>query len=250
MGALHKGHMKLVNRAKKECDILICSIYVNPAQFNNKSDLLHYPRNTKADLKMLRESQCDVAFIPSDSVMYPKAPDIKIGFGQLESILEGYYRPNHFAGVGLVVSKLFNIVHPDKAFFGLKDLQQCLVIEKLVKELAYPVKLVFVPTVRETSGLAYSSRNRRLSEKDLMVAPMIYRALKVAKSKIRQGKTKGAAIASARSFLSGSPIEIEYIDILDLTTYNLAKKIELKNKYAICIAAYLNGIRLIDNIFV
>lgn len=171
MGALHAGHISLIERAKTENDLAVCSIFVNPTQFNNSDDLKKYPRTLERDCEMLRPVGCDVVFAPSAEEMYPSLPQLKMDFGTLETIMEGKFRPGHFNGVGIVVSKLFNIVKPDKAYFGLKDLQQVAVIRRMVQELSFDLEIIPCPTLRETDGLAMSSRNTRLSPEARALAP-------------------------------------------------------------------------------
>ena len=175
MGALHRGHLSLIEASKAENDLTICSIFVNPTQFNNPQDLAVYPRTLQADCEMLESVKCDVVFAPNAHDMYLTLPNLKFDFGDLERVLEGKFRPGHFNGVGIVVSKLFNIIQPDSAYFGQKDLQQCAIINRLVKDLSYNLKLNICPTQRETDGLAMSSRNRNLTPEQRKNAPEIYK---------------------------------------------------------------------------
>jgi len=171
MGALHNGHLALVNASKNQCEITVVSIFVNPAQFNNAEDLEKYPNTIEKDTALLKAAGCNFLFLPSVKEIYPNTHDLSISFGALENNLEGRFRPGHFQGVGLVVSKLFNICQPDYAFFGQKDLQQFFVINKLIDQLSFPIDLKMVETSREENGLAMSSRNLRLSERDKSEAP-------------------------------------------------------------------------------
>ncbi len=180
MGALHKGHLELMKKAKSENDLLVVSIFVNPIQFNNPEDLEKYPRDLTKDKKLLEEINCDVLFAPSVKEMYPDEVIKKYDFGSLETAMEGASRPGHFNGVGVVVSKLFNICIPHKAYFGEKDFQQLAIIKKLVEMESFPIEIIACPTVREDDGLAMSSRNERLTKTERASAPFIYEVLNMA----------------------------------------------------------------------
>src|SRR5688500_4628457 len=162
MGALHAGHISLINASKAENDVTVGSIFVNPIQFNNQNDLLKYPRTLNKDIELLEEAGCNVLFSPENTEMYPERSTVTLDFGPLDKIMEGEFRPGHFSGVALVVSKLFNIVKPDHAYFGQKDWQQFAIIQKLTEELNFDVSLRSIATLRESDGLALSSRNLRL----------------------------------------------------------------------------------------
>ncbi len=249
MGALHQGHLSLIETAKNQNDVVVCSIFVNPTQFNNPHDLAVYPRTLEADCKMLEEVACDIVFAPSASEMYPSLPTLKFDFGTLENVMEGKFRPGHFNGVGIVVSKLFNIVQPNKAYFGQKDLQQCAVINCLVKDLSFSLDLVICPTQRETDGLAMSSRNRNLSEDQRVIAPEIYKSLSAAAELL---KTKSST--EVKQFVTDyfeviEDIELEYFEISDFETLLPIEEL-LEGKTALCIAAFLGKTRLIDNIII
>lgn len=253
MGALHKGHLNLLQQARKENDITVCSIYVNPTQFNNTIDLKKYPRDLDQDKILLEKEGCEVLFCPSDEEMYPQGyqAGIKFEFGDLEQALEGKFRPGHFSGVGLVVSKLFHIVAPDKAYFGQKDLQQCSVVKRLIDELFFNTQLVIVPTVRESSGLALSSRNKRLSEKGRELAANLYSALTVGAKLIEEGKDPKIAIQEGVNALNQHPeIEQEYFEVIDKRNFAEATDSTPKAEIAICVAAFVEEVRLIDNILV
>ena len=157
MGALHQGHLELIRQSKQQTDITFVSIFVNPIQFNNPEDLQKYPRTLASDLEILAKEGVDMVFTPSESEMYPEAVMMEFDFGSMEQVLEGRFRPGHFNGVAIVVSKLFHILEPDISFFGQKDIQQVAVIQRMVKDLSYPIKIDVVPTMRETDGLAMSS---------------------------------------------------------------------------------------------
>ncbi|MEP5363880.1 MAG: pantoate--beta-alanine ligase [Reichenbachiella sp.] len=252
MGALHEGHAELVKESVRSCDLTACSIFVNPTQFNNPDDLLKYPKQLEKDLELLTMVGCDVVFIPSVDEMYPdQEKTITINFGQLENLLEGAFRPGHFSGVGVVVSKLLNVVQPDLAFFGQKDLQQLAVIRKLVKDLNIQSKIVSVPTVREKSGLAMSSRNLRLSEREAVVAANLYRVIDSVKTKILAGEQVLSGLTSAKVELEKiEGIELEYLDIVNSDTMSKVEELSEALNISICIAAYVGGVRLIDNLYI
>jgi len=251
MGALHEGHLSLVRRCKQENDVSVCSIYVNPTQFNNPEDLEKYPRTPEADQQMLRDAGCDVIFMPADQEMYPSPVQLKMDFGNLETVLEGRFRPGHFNGVGIVVSKLFHLVQPDVAYFGQKDLQQCLIIRQLIRDLSFPVEMVICPTVREPDGLAMSSRNQRLSPAHRAIAPLLYQALEIAHTiLIGDGTVDHARQAVTHHLSMGGDIVLEYFEVVntnDLTAFTAGA---VQRPYALCIAALVGGIRLIDNMMV
>ena len=249
MGALHNGHLSLVNESLKDNDITICSIYVNPTQFNDQEDLYKYPKNHEGDIEMLKKAGCDMVFIPSDKEMYPQKPSIKISFGPIEQALEGKFRPGHFAGVGLIVSKLFHIISPGKAYFGQKDLQQFYIIKKLVDELGFSVDLVQVPTVREENGLAMSSRNERLTKEERGQAALLYQSLSKGKELLLSGQT----VHDTRSFVvkkfdGVSSVTLEYFEIIETKHFQSIESIGSYDEVALCIAATIGKVRLIDNL--
>ena len=249
MGALHAGHISLIERSKKENDITVCSIFVNPTQFNNPEDLKKYPRTLEKDAEMLEAANCDVVFAPTAEEMYPSLPKLKMDFGSLETVMEGKFRPGHFNGVGIVVSKLFHIVKPDKAYFGLKDLQQVAVIRQMVKDLSFDLDIIPCPTLRESDGLAMSSRNMRLSAEARILAPQIFKALHVAKEQLQKGSSSTETQAIIRHYFSNYPaFEVEYFEIADFDSLEAIDRQNPTGKTAICVAAFLGGVRLIDNI--
>lgn len=249
MGALHTGHISLIESSKKENDLTVCSIFVNPTQFNNPEDLKKYPRTLEKDCEMLEAAQCDVVFAPSAEEMYPALPKLKFDFGTLETVMEGKFRPGHFNGVGIVVSKLFHIVKPDKAYFGLKDLQQVAVIRQMVSDLSFDLEIIPCPTLREADGLAMSSRNTRLSAEARGLAPHIHKALTLAKGKLQSGESSANAQDFAAEYFRNYPgFELEYFEIADFDTLEPVTQANASGKTAICIAAFLGGVRLIDNI--
>jgi pantoate--beta-alanine ligase len=249
MGALHAGHISLLEKANMENDISVCSIFVNPTQFNNPEDLAKYPRTLEADLELLTNSNCSAVFAPSAEEMYTESPMMSINFGSLETVMEGASRPGHFNGVGIVVSKLFNIVQPDRAYFGQKDLQQVSVIKRLVTDLSFPISLVICPTVREQNGLAMSSRNKRLSDIEKDLASNIYRILYTAKEKITSGKDiERVKQEAVDQFSELTEFTLDYFEVTDLNTLLPLTTSGSAGNNAICVAVYLGQVRLIDNI--
>lgn len=251
MGALHFGHAHLIQQSVKTCDVTACSIFVNPTQFNNSEDLLKYPRRIEEDRVLLEDEGCDVVFMPAVEEMYPKGSKaLSMDFGFLESVLEGAFRPGHFSGVGVVVSKLFNIVQPNLAFFGQKDLQQLAIIKKLVKDLNIRTTIVAVPTVRESSGLAMSSRNLRLSERQRQLAANLYRLMKKIKSDVLAGIPISKALdLSTNELTKLEGIELEYLDVVDSNSMSKVTQIEETANVSVCIAAHIGEVRLIDNLY-
>jgi pantoate--beta-alanine ligase len=248
MGALHEGHLSLINKAKSETDLTVCSIFVNPTQFNNSHDLAVYPRTLEADCSLLERVACDVVFAPSADEMYPQMPTMTFDFGDLERVMEGAFRPGHFNGVGIVVSKLFHIVQPDKAFFGQKDLQQCAIVNQLIPNLSFDLEFVVCPTQRETDGLAMSSRNRNLSPEQRSIAPVLYKALQKGRDLLLSGQSSVQVKQAIEESLGNiQAIELEYFEIADKNTLAPIQEY-VPEKTALCIAAYLGKTRLIDNI--
>ena len=250
MGALHKGHLFLVEASKAENDLTVCSIFVNPTQFNNPQDLVVYPRTLEADCEMLEGVKCEVVFVPNSHDIYPNLPDLKFDFGNLERVMEGKFRPGHFNGVGIVVSKLFNIVQPNNAYFGQKDLQQCAILNRLAKDLSYNLKLHICPTQREADGLAMSSRNRNLTPEQRKNAPEIHKSLKKAVELLKDKKSVVSIKRFITSYLDNiEGIEVEYFEISDFETLQPINE-HLEGKTALCIAAFMGKTRLIDNVIV
>ncbi|WP_305982277.1 pantoate--beta-alanine ligase [Roseivirga thermotolerans] len=249
MGALHAGHISLIEQAKSATDITVASIFVNPTQFNNREDLTLYPRTLEADLRKLEEAGCDYVFTPSTDEMYPQSSEVTLKLGSIANELEGKFRPGHFDGVGLVVSKLFNIVQPQKAFFGQKDLQQYFVIQKLISEFNFPIHLFMVPTKREPGGLAMSSRNERLASSDRQEACLLYQALQKAQQLLLQEHSIEQAKKEVKELIASSGrLQLEYFEVVSTTDFKPLKKVENKQSTALCIAAEIGGVRLIDNL--
>ena len=251
MGALHEGHRTLLTRSLRDNDHTVCSIYVNPTQFNNPDDLTQYPRTLDQDIALLEGLGCHTLFCPSDEVMYPAGASahLSMNFGALDQVLEGQYRPGHFSGVGVVVSKLFHIVQPDRAYFGQKDLQQFAIVQKLVRDLRFPVQLVRVPIVRTPEGLALSSRNRRLTDAQQRTALRLHQSLAQAKAGVEQGLSAAEARQRAINHLTEAPeIRLDYLEIVDADTFGTVSDTARQQPIALCVAAYVGEVRLIDNI--
>ena len=248
MGALHNGHLSLVEIASKESDFVVASIFVNPTQFNDKNDLVNYPRTLDSDLEKLEETACKLVFAPDVSTMYPEEDKRQFNFGELETVMEGEFRPGHFNGVAQVVSKLFDMVTPDKAFFGLKDFQQLVVIKAMVKQLELPVKIVSCPTMREQDGLAMSSRNQRLTSEQRKNAPHIYKTLLEARNKAGEMSVEELKDWVRAKINENDFLETEYFEIVDEERLTpILSWDEPVNKVA-CVAVFCDKIRLIDNI--
>ncbi len=248
MGALHEGHLSLINRAKKENDIVVCSVFVNPIQFNNPADLEKYPRTPEKDIEKLEQAGCDAVLMPSVEEMYPEKVEDHYDFGNLERVMEGACRPGHFNGVAIVVRILFEIVTPNRAYFGEKDFQQLAIINKMVKDLNMNLEIVPCPIVRENDGLAMSSRNVRLNDKERAIAPKIFATLNDAISKkdsMSPAEMKSYALAKYSEI---KEFDVEYVEITD--EINL-KSIENWNECEharIFVALQLGPVRLIDNV--
>ncbi len=250
MGALHRGHLSLVHASVEENDITVVTIFVNPIQFNNPEDLLNYPKTLDKDLQLLSQTDDVVAFVPSTEEIYPVKPFLKFHFGHLEYDMEGEFRSGHFNGVAMVVAKLLNIVNPDKAYFGQKDLQQFAVIRQLVDDLSFPVELKCMPIIRESDGLALSSRNRRLSPAERQVAPIFHQALKLSSVLIAEDAEIRVIDQKVQDLFESSEAQLEYFKIVDPISMEPVESISEKTKVALCIAGYVGEIRLIDNLIV
>ncbi|GAB2945588.1 pantoate--beta-alanine ligase [Hymenobacter coalescens] len=252
MGALHEGHLHLVRAAAADNDVVVVSIFVNPTQFNNTEDFKLYPRVPDADAELLSGTGATVLFAPAVEQMYPQPAVVRFDFGPLERVMEGAHRPGHFNGVATVVSKLFHLSRPHRAYFGQKDWQQVAVVRQLIADLSFDLELVSCPTVRETDGLAMSSRNRRLSAEARAVAPRLYEALQQAAEALRQGQSPAQAQQQALQWLRQFPdIEVEYLEVADAATLQPAWAApSAERPLVLCLAAWLGGVRLIDNVLV
>lgn len=253
MGALHNGHISLIERSKKENEITVVSIFVNPTQFDNKEDLDKYPVTLKTDKIMLENAGCDVLLVPTVGDMYNKEELSSIwkqvNFRKLDKVMEGLYRPGHFSGVAQVVSKLFDIVQPKNAYFGQKDFQQLVIIKEMVKQIKYEIEIVACPTVRERDGLAMSSRNTRLNSEERKVAPKISQILFKAKEISRTEPS----VKKIKSFAEGEfkkerLFELEYFEIADAATLQPIEFIYENIDTVVCVAVKLGAVRLIDNV--
>jgi pantoate--beta-alanine ligase len=251
MGALHKGHLELVKKAKDSVHVVVVSIFVNPNQFNNLNDFTNYPKTLDKDLELLSEIGVDCVFVPDNQEIYPFQPKLRIDFGDLERVLEGSFRPGHFNGVGIVVSKLLNIVKPHKAFFGQKDLQQVAVIKRLVEDLSFDVEIIVVPTVREEDGLAMSSRNLRLVKEDRLKSLVLFKALTFSKSELLAGHDwLDIRKEVNRMFAAQQGVELEYFELVHSNEMKILDGLVPEIPISLCTAAYVGGVRLIDNISV
>ena len=248
MGALHNGHLSLVKECKKNSDVTVVSIFVNPTQFNDLEDLKRYPRTLDKDTELLKSVNCDLVFAPSVEEIYPEPDTRKFDFGYIESVIEGAKRPGHFNGVGQVVSRLFDIVQPDKAFFGMKDFQQVAIIKNMVKQLNYNIQIVPCPIIREESGLALSSRNTLLDEDHKKNAPHIYATLKKARNLASEMSVSDLKKWITDEINSNPYLETEYVEIVDDTTLKVTENWKEEGIKVACVAVYAGKIRLIDNI--
>ena len=248
MGALHAGHKSLVDCARKENDIVVVSVFVNPTQFNNKQDLATYPRTEAADCRLLEAAGADVVCMPSVEEVYPE-PDTRVfDLGAVAEVMEGAHRPGHFNGVAQIVSKLFAMVNPDRAYFGEKDFQQIAVIRKMVELEGFQLEIVACPIKREDDGLAVSSRNVRLTAEQRMLAPNIFRILKESRN-FASTHTVEETIAYVTDSLNALPqMEVEYYEIVDGSTMQPVRSWDASSHIVGCITVYCGEVRLIDNI--
>ena len=248
MGALHEGHLSLVREARRMCDVVVVSVFVNPAQFGPGEDYERYPRDLTKDTALLTDYNVDYIFAPTVEEMYPKGFATYVTIEGLSDQLEGAARPGHFRGVATVVTILLNTVRPDFAFFGQKDAQQALIIKRLVKDLAFDSEIVVLPTVREDSGLAISSRNLYLSADEQAAARVIHWALVQAKTAYREGERNAGRLAdSIRSIIEAEPrARLDYVTVADAETLEKLDKLDDKS-VLIAVAVYIGKTRLIDN---
>lgn len=245
MGALHQGHLSLVEACKSEAQLCVVSIFVNPKQFNNQEDLENYPSTLNQDLELLQQSEVDVVYVPTVEDVYGDYNGVELDLGRLDVVMEGKNRPGHFKGVVDVVYRFFDIVKPDKAFFGLKDFQQVAVIKKMVSKFDLPIDIVTVSTKRESSGLAMSSRNMRLSSADKERATIIYKSMKLA-LEWRHFFTVEEVIKKVTEKIDSEGLITEYVAIVDSRTLETETS---WSKYShLCVVAECAGVRLIDNI--
>lgn len=255
MGALHAGHISLMNESKNENDITVCSIFINPTQFNDPADFEKYPVTIEKDIEMLENAGCDVLFLPGVNEIYPQgitADTEQYDLGHLEAILEGKYRPGHFQGVCLVIERLLNIANPDVLYLGQKDYQQCMVINQLLHLMGKEerVKIKICPTLREKNGLAMSSRNMRLSEPERANASIIYESLVQLKKELIPGRELFILKEMVENKLAHAGFQTDYVEVADAVTLSSVSIWDGKQKLVALIAAFLNGVRLIDNMII
>jgi pantoate--beta-alanine ligase len=251
MGALHQGHLALIAASRANHPFTVCSVFVNPIQFNNAEDFAKYPRNLDRDIELLEKAGCDALFCPDEAEMQSGSQYMKFDFGHLDKVMEGKFRPGHFSGVAHVVSKLFHIVEPDTAYFGQKDWQQFVIIRTLVNELKFNVKLQVIETVREPNGLAMSSRNERLSEGQREQAAALSVSLKEARQQLLHGKSIDDVKKNVQdTFKQNEAIQLEYFEVVNAENLVAIKSVADADQVILCMAAHVGGVRLIDNMFV
>ena len=249
MGALHEGHLSLIAKAKGSCDVVICSIFVNPTQFNDPKDLLLYPRTEEADIALLKNAGCDVVFIPAVSAIYPEGQVVRdYNFGTLTTEWEGRYRPGHFNGVITVVKRLFDIVLPHISFFGKKDFQQFSVICEWVRRDEIEVQIIGCDTVRATDGLALSSRNKRLSNEQATLATAFSKALLFIQENKSKNNVRVLIAEATELFIEREQIELQYFTVANSETLEPLEEIGEANHQVVLIAGFIGGVRLIDEL--
>jgi pantoate--beta-alanine ligase len=248
MGALHEGHLSLVREARRMCDKVIVSVFVNPTQFGPSEDFEHYPRDLTKDTALLTDYNVDYIFAPSAEEMYPKDFSTYVNVGGLSKLLEGETRPGHFRGVATVVAILLNTVRPDFAFFGQKDAQQAVIIKRMVRDLAFDTEIVVLPTVREDSGLAISSRNLYLTPEEQESASIIHRGLSKAKEAFKKGERHSSKLEEiVRATIESEPrVRVDYVSLVDAETLEKLDKVD-DRPILLAVAAYVGKTRLIDN---
>jgi pantoate--beta-alanine ligase len=248
MGALHEGHLSLVRQAKRENEVVVVSVFVNPIQFNNSEDLEKYPRDLERDLNMLEEVGCDIVFAPDNAEMYPEKPTETYNFGTLETVMESAFRPGHFNGVAVVVKRLFDLVKPTTAYFGEKDFQQLAIIRALAEQENLAVEIVACPTVREKDDLAMSSRNVRLCEEDRRMAPQIYKILRDCRDLVDVFTPVQLKAFAKEQFKKIPRTKLEYFEIVNAKTLQPIEKWSDCSRRVACVAIWLGDVRLIDNV--
>lgn len=250
MGALHAGHAELINTARRECGVVVVSIFVNPLQFNQQADLARYPRTLDADFALCRALGVDIVFAPSAEEVYPEPLECSVDVGRLADHLCGRFRPGHFRGVATVVLKLFQMVRPHRAYFGEKDAQQLAIVRRLVADFNLSIAVVEIPTVREADGLAMSSRNRHLSADERRLAPFLYQSLVEARRAIESGERSAVAVrrAAAATIPQSASVRLEYFEIIDPATMQPVE--EIAPPVRVAAALWVGSTRLIDNVLV
>jgi len=251
MGALHEGHISLIKASLKDNKVTVCSIFVNPTQFNDKNDLARYPRMPEKDARLLEDNGCDVLFLPAVEEMYPNGPlKESFDFGHLDKILEGAHRPGHFNGVAQVVKRFFEIVTPDKAFFGSKDYQQVMIVKALIRQLRLPIELVACPILREPDGLAMSSRNALLTKEERKLAGLIPGMMQQAAQLATELGIAAAKAYVAEQVSQHELMKLDYYEICDADTLEILNDLPKGKKAVALIALFTGRIRLIDNLAV
>jgi len=249
MGALHDGHLSLIRKAKEENDICVCSIYVNPTQFNNPNDLEKYPRQMAEDIILLEEENCDVLFAPENEDMYPENDEeIVFEFGELANVMEGKFRPGHFNGVGTIVKKLLDIIKPNKAYFGKKDYQQLLIIRSVCEQYNINTEIIGCDIIREEDGLAMSSRNQRLTLKQREEAPYIHSILDYVSVMGRRMRVNDLKEWVAKKINSNEEMKLEYFEVCDANNLSIIDEWRNSQKAMGFIVVNMGDVRLIDNI--
>ena len=248
MGALHAGHLSLIEQAGRQTEFVVVSIFVNPTQFNDPNDLVRYPRNLERDLALLDPTPCQFVFAPEVETMYPEQDTRQFNFGHLEQVMEGKFRPGHFNGVAQVVSKLFDMAEPDKAFFGLKDFQQIVIVKAMIKKLDLQVEIVPCPIIREANGLALSSRNERLTPEQRANAAHIYKTLTEAGNKAAQMNVKKLKDWVVDQIDANPYLKTEYFEIVDDENLQSIERWDQPLNKVGCIAVFCGDVRLIDNV--
>ncbi|MDB4031254.1 pantoate--beta-alanine ligase [bacterium] len=250
MGALHEGHLSLIRTSKKECEKTIVSIFVNKLQFGPDEDFKKYPRTLETDLALLKKEKIDVLYIPNPKEMYPQKPSFQINEVNVSQYLEGATRPDFFSGVLMVVLKLFNLIQPTHVYFGQKDIQQLYIIKKMLSELNFPIKMREGKTIRESNGLALSSRNQYLSKAEKEEASVIYKTLKKSEQLINSGEEINAIKTYIKKRLMNHKMKIDYISIADIDTFQELNTLNRRISIVISVAVWFSTIRLIDNVII
>jgi pantoate--beta-alanine ligase len=248
MGALHQGHLSLIDYAANENDIVVVSIFVNPTQFNDKSDYAKYPRILEDDIEKLNKVKCDIVFTPDESDMYPEEDKRQFDFGNLDKVMEGKHRPGHFRGVALIVSKLFEMVKPDRSYFGEKDFQQVAIIKYITKQLKFDIEIVSCPIIRENDGLAMSSRNMLLTSEQRKNVSLISETLFEAKKFAKNNSVSETKDWVIRTINANPLLKVEYFDIVDSEKLESIESWSQNADKVGCIAVHVGNIRLIDNV--
>ena len=251
MGAIHKGHISLIEKAKSENAIVVSSLFVNPTQFNDQNDFLNYPKTLENDILLLEKAGCDVLFLPSVKVMYPEGINNlePMNYGFLDTVLEGQYRPGHFQGVGTIVYRLLSLIKPHKLYLGKKDYQQCLIIKEMIKLKNLEVTTILCETIREKNGLAISSRNIRLSEQSRQNASNIYKIMHSFKTALKTGEIQ-PQLDFQKDQLLQLGFQIDYFEVVNMNSLKKINHWDGKETIMIVVAVFLDGVRLIDNLFV